>query len=174
MARPAVAVVVVCHDSAGDLAATLPALTPQLGPADELVVVDNASRDGTASVARELAPGATVIETGANLGFAGGCHAGAPACTAPLLLFLNPDAVPAPGCIEALAACAERRPGWGAWQALVTMDGGRLVNTAGNEVHFLGFGWAGRCGEPGAAGGGAPGGGGVRPGGGRLPRRAWG
>jgi N-acetylglucosaminyl-diphospho-decaprenol L-rhamnosyltransferase len=151
MARPAVAVVVVCHDSAGDLAATLPALTPQLGPADELVVVDNASRDGTARAARELAPAATVIETGANLGFAGGCHAGARASTAPLLLFLNPDAVPAPGCIEALAACAERRPGWGAWQALVTMDGGRLVNTAGNEVHFLGFGWAGRCGAPVAA-----------------------
>jgi N-acetylglucosaminyl-diphospho-decaprenol L-rhamnosyltransferase len=148
MARPAVAVVVVGHDSADDLAATLPALTAQLEPSDELVVVDNASRDGTPRVARELAPRATVIETGANLGFAAGCNAGADASSAPLLLFLNPDAVPASGCIEALAACADRRPGWGAWQALVTMDGGRLVNTAGNEAHFLGFGWAGRCGAP--------------------------
>src|SRR5919199_2823846 len=164
MARPAVAVVVVCHDSADDLAATLPALTAQLDRGDELVVVDNASRDGTASVARALAPRATVIETGANLGFAGGCHAGARASTAPLLLFLNPDAVPTAGCVEALAECAERRPGWGAWQALVTMDGGRLVNTAGNEVHFLGFGWAGRCGEPVAAGDGAPARGGFAPG----------
>jgi N-acetylglucosaminyl-diphospho-decaprenol L-rhamnosyltransferase len=151
MAGAAVAVVVVCHDSAADLAATLPALTAQLVPRDELVLVDNASADGTPAAARALAPAATVIETGANLGFAGGCNAGARASTAPLLLFLNPDAVPAAGCVEALRECAARRPEWGAWQALVTMAGGALVNTAGNEVHFLGFGWAGRCGEPVAA-----------------------
>jgi N-acetylglucosaminyl-diphospho-decaprenol L-rhamnosyltransferase len=150
-AAPAVAVVVVCHDSAADLAATLPALTAQLRADDQLVVVDNASADGTPAAARALAPAATVIETGANLGFAGGCNTGARASSAPLLLFLNPDAVPAPGCIEALRACAQRRPAWGAWQALVTMAEGRLVNTAGNEVHFLGFGWAGRCGQPVAA-----------------------
>jgi N-acetylglucosaminyl-diphospho-decaprenol L-rhamnosyltransferase len=150
-AAPAVAVIVVCHDSAADLAATLPALTAQLRADDQLVVVDNASADGTPAAARALAPAATVIETGANLGFAGGCNTGARASSAPLLLFLNPDAVPAPGCIEALRACAQRRPAWGAWQALVTMAEGRLVNTAGNEVHFLGFGWAGRCGQPVAA-----------------------
>jgi N-acetylglucosaminyl-diphospho-decaprenol L-rhamnosyltransferase len=150
-AAPAVAVVVVCHDSAADLAATLPALTAQLRADDQLVVVDNASADGTPAAARAPAPAATVIETGANLGFAGGCNTGARASSAPLLLFLNPDAVPAPGCIEALRACAQRRPAWGAWQALVTMAEGRLVNTAGNEVHFLGFGWAGRCGQPVAA-----------------------
>src|SRR5215210_975520 len=109
MAAPAVAVVVVCHDSAAELAATLPALTAQLRPGDELVLVDNASADGTAA-ARALAPAATVIETGANLGFAGGCNTGARASSAPLLLFLNPDAVPAPGCIDALRACAQRRP----------------------------------------------------------------
>src|SRR3954454_21176872 len=148
MTDPAVAVVVVCHDSAADLARTLPALTAQLRSGDELVVVDNASGDGSPDVARRLAPGATVLETGANLGFAAGCHVGAGASSAPLLLFLNPDAVPAPGCVDALRACAAASPGWGAWQALVTMAGGRLVNTAGNEVHFLGFGWAGRCGEP--------------------------
>src|SRR3954468_14702819 len=148
MASPAVAVVVVCHDSAADLAATLPALAAQLATEDELVLVDNASADGTPATARALAPAATVIETGANLGFAGGCNAGAGASAASLLLFLNPDAVPAPGCMDALRGCAASRPGWGAWQALVTMPGGRLVNPGGNEVHFLGFGWAGRCGEP--------------------------
>src|SRR4051812_4732396 len=172
MARAAIAVVVVCHDSAADLSATLPALTAQLAPGDELVLVDNASADGTPAAARALAPAATVIETGENLGFAGGCNAGARVSTAPLLLFLNPDAVPAPGCVEALRECAGRRPEWGAWQALVTMAGGALVNSAGNEVHFLGFGWAGRCGEPVSAvaseaagvGVGVGGGPGVRPG----------
>src|SRR3954466_5729902 len=102
MAAPAVAVGVVFHDSADALARTLPALREQLGPGDELVVVDNASRDGSPGVARSLAPGATVVETGANLGFATACHIGADASAAALLLFLNPDAVPGAGCVEAL------------------------------------------------------------------------
>jgi GT2 family glycosyltransferase len=147
-ADSALAVVVVCHDSAGEVGATLAALGAQLGPGDEVVVIDNASRDDTTDVARAAAPQATVVESKENLGFAGGCHVGARATRAPLVLFLNPDAVPAPGCLDALRACATERPEWGAWQALVTMADGDLVNTAGNVVHYLGFGWAGDCGRP--------------------------
>ena len=62
--------------------------------------------------------------------------------SAPLLLFLNPDASPAPGCLDALRAAA-RAAGWGAWQALVTLPGGERINTRGGVVHCLGFGWAG-------------------------------
>ena len=66
---------------------------------------------------------------------------------AELLFFLNPDAVPAPGCLDALR---EAPADWGAWQALVLQAGGELVNTRGNVVHFLGFGWAGGHDEPAA------------------------
>ena len=145
---PRVAVVVVCHDSAAEVVRTLQALRAQLGLGDEVVVVDNASTDRTPDAVRAAAPEATVIESGDNLGFAGGCHAGVRASTAPLILLLNPDAVPAPGCMDALRACAIDRPHWGAWQALVTMPDEQVVNTAGNVVHYLGFGWAGECGRP--------------------------
>jgi GT2 family glycosyltransferase len=64
------------------------------------------------------------------------------------VLFLNPDAAPAPGCLDALRSAARSHPDWGAWQALVVMDGGAAVNTRGGVTHFLGFGWAGGCGEP--------------------------
>jgi N-acetylglucosaminyl-diphospho-decaprenol L-rhamnosyltransferase len=148
---PAVAVVMVCHESAADVPGSLAAVCDQLEPHDELIVVDNASRDGTPAAARGAAPRAIVVETGANLGFAGGCHAGVRASRAPLLIFLNPDAVPAPSCLEALRRCAAERPAWGAWQALVTLRGDDRVNTAGNIVHWLGFGWAGRMDEPVAA-----------------------
>src|SRR5919201_1191451 len=153
---PRVAVVVVCHDSAAEVVRTLQALRAQLGLGDEVVVVDNASTDRTPDAVRAAAPEATVIESGDNLGFAGGCHAGVRASTAPLILLLNPDAVPAPGCVDALRACAIDRPQWGAWQALVTMPDERIVNTAGNVAHYLGFGWAGECGRPVAAVDGRP------------------
>ena len=144
---PRVAVVVVCHNSADDVARSLAALGAQLAPADEVVVVDNASSDRTAQAAREALPRAEVIEAADNLGFAAGCHVGARASRSPLLLFLNPDAVPATGCLEALRAAADARPGWGSWQALVTLPDGRHVNTDGNLVHWLGFGWAGGMGR---------------------------
>ncbi|MEA2332359.1 MAG: hypothetical protein QOH58_2497 [Thermoleophilaceae bacterium] len=147
MTADAIAVVIVTHDSAGHVGGALAALTPQLRPGDELVVVDNGSRDGTADAVRAAARRARVIEQD-NRGFAGGAAAGAAATSAPLLLFLNPDAQPAPGCLAELRRIAPERPNWGAWQALVTMHGGTAINTAGNVTHFLGMGWAGRCGRP--------------------------
>ena len=98
-----------------------------------------------------MAPGAIVIETGANLGFAAACNLGAAAATGELLCFLNPDAVPAEGWREAIAAPLAEGRGWAAWQALVTAEAGRVVNTRGGVVHFTGIAWAGGAGEPVAA-----------------------
>jgi N-acetylglucosaminyl-diphospho-decaprenol L-rhamnosyltransferase len=147
----ALAVVVVAHHSAADLPDTLLCVRAQLRPDDELIVVDCASRDGSAAAARAAAPDAQVVALEHNAGFAGGARVGAEASTAPLLFFLNPDAVPALGCVAALRRAAAEHPGWGAWQSLVVHSDGRTVNSAGNEVHWLGFGWAGGCDEPVAA-----------------------
>lgn len=143
----ALAIVVVTHESADHIPALLSALLDRLGPSDELVVVDNASSDGTVAVARRAGERVRVIETGANIGFGGGCHVGVGATSAPLLLFLNPDSSPRQHFLEEMRATASAQPGWGAWQAAVLMPGGR-INTDGGVVHFLGIGWAGDCGEP--------------------------
>jgi N-acetylglucosaminyl-diphospho-decaprenol L-rhamnosyltransferase len=145
---PAIAVVVVTHHNAEEIPGTLAALAPQLRPDDEVVIVDNASTDGTPAVARAALPGVRVIETGRNAGFAEGCNLGVDASRAALVLLLNPDTVPQPGFLDALRRTAVERPGWGAWQALVTLPDGATVNTQGNLVHFLGFGWAGGNGRP--------------------------
>jgi N-acetylglucosaminyl-diphospho-decaprenol L-rhamnosyltransferase len=142
-----VAFIIVTHDSRGAIAGTLPALAEQLQAGDELIVVDNASTDGTPAAVRELAPAAHVIEAGANLGYGEGNNRGAAAASAELLCFLNPDAVPAPGFREAIARPLDGTRGWDAWQGLVTADGGRVVNTRGGIVHFTGIAWAGGAGE---------------------------
>ena len=148
LANDAFAVVIVTYESAAHITETLRALVSQLRPNDELVVVDNGSRDGTPASVRAAEPRARILEQERNLGFAGGCNVGAAATSARLLLFLNPDARLAAECLDELRRIAVERPEWGAWQALVTMNDGNTINTAGNVTHFLGIGWAGRCGEP--------------------------
>ena len=147
-------VVIVTFDSGDALAASLPPLVAQLGPGDELIVVDNASADRTVERVRELAPAARLLALEGNVGFAAGCNAGA---AGELLVFLNPDAVVADGFAAAIRRPLAERRGLGAWMGLVTAERGAVINTSGGVVHFTGIAWAGRAGEPAAAAPAAPG-----------------
>jgi GT2 family glycosyltransferase len=146
--RPSLSVLIVAWNSREELARTLPALLPELGEGDELIVVDNDSADGTAEAVEGLAPAARVLRTGRNLGFAAGCNAGAAAAGGDLLIILNPDAAPLPGFGEAIRRPWLQARGWAAWQALVADAGGTQINSAGNPVHFTGIVWAGGHGRP--------------------------
>jgi GT2 family glycosyltransferase len=132
-------VVIVTHNSRAAVTAALPALAAQLGD-DELIVVDNASTDGTLAAIGEIAPSAVIVRNDGNAGFAAGANAGARVARGDLLVFLNPDATPAPGFLDAIRA---PRGTWSAWQGLVTA--GAAVNTGGGVVHFTGIAWAGQA-----------------------------
>ena len=139
-------VIIVSYASSEPLRLTLPSLLRELGPDDEVIVVDNASvRRLGRDRARAGAGGADRRERGQRR-LPGRLQPGAAAARGNLLVFLNPDAVPQPGWGAAI-----RRPlldgrGWDAWQALVLEPGGSAVNTAGNVVHFTGVAWAGQAG----------------------------
>ena len=150
---PTLSTIVVTHDSRGAIERTLPAVAAQLRDRDELIVVDNDSRDGSPEAARELAPAARVIANEANPGFAAACNRGAREASGDLLCLLNPDAVPAAGWRDAIERPLVEGRGWSAWQALVTAGGGRLVNTRGGVVHYTGIAWAGGAGEAAPASG---------------------
>ncbi len=148
---PRLSVVVVTFNSREAARRSLPALVAQLGDGDELIVVDNASSDGTAALARELLgarAGCHVVEAGENKGFSAGSNAGAERASGELLLFVNPDTVPAPGFCAAIRRPHVEGRDWSAWMGLVTADGGSVVNTAGGVVHFTGIAWAGGTGIP--------------------------
>jgi GT2 family glycosyltransferase len=104
-----VAVVIVSWNSREDLVPCLRSLAAVTLPL-EVVVVDNASADGSAAVARGLLPAGRVIEAGANLGFGRASNLGWRATGAPQVLFLNPDAEVRPGALEAMSARLEARP----------------------------------------------------------------
>jgi N-acetylglucosaminyl-diphospho-decaprenol L-rhamnosyltransferase len=145
MTDPRLSVIIVAHNSLTDLRRTLPMLCAELGSADEVIVVDSGSEDALRAQLPELAPAARLIVAGGNVGFAAGANLGAAAARGELLVLLNPDAAVQPGWGTAI-----REPWagpWAAWMALVTLDSGRAINTAGGVLHFTGLGWAGQIGE---------------------------
>ena len=143
---------IVAWNSREELSRTIPPLLAELGDGDELLVVDNASDDGTAGLVAELAPNARVIARETNEGFAAGANAGAREARGDLLVLLNPDAVPRPGFADAIRRPLGDGRGWAAWMALVTAEDGRVVNTLGGALHFTGIAWAGGAGDPVPAG----------------------
>jgi GT2 family glycosyltransferase len=77
------------------------------------VTVDNGSNDGSADYLRDLLTGVEILETGANLGFSGGCNVGisrALAGGAEFVLLVNSDAVLHPDTLTELLDAAHRHP----------------------------------------------------------------
>ncbi|MEA2272651.1 MAG: hypothetical protein QOI98_1359 [Solirubrobacteraceae bacterium] len=146
--RPTLSVIVVTYNERELVERSLPPLVAQLGDGDELIVADNRSTDGTPDAVRRLAPAATVIEMPSNDGYMPAANEAAARARGDLLLTLDADAVVEPGFCDAIRRPAVEGRGWALWMGLVTMDGGRLVNTSGGLVHFSGVSWAGQAGEP--------------------------
>ncbi len=93
----------------------LPALCAQLAPDDELIVVDNASTDGTLAAVGELAPGRRDRRRpGATPGSRPARTPARGRRAATCCVFLNPDATPAPGFVDAIRA-PRRRAGARGW-----------------------------------------------------------
>jgi GT2 family glycosyltransferase len=119
-----VSVIVVNWNAGPALDACLASLADDAAPKREVVLVDNASTDGSAAAARERHPGIRVVETGANLGFAVGANRGAAVAAGEVLVFLNPDARVERGAVAALVDTLLLAPGAG-------IAGGGLVDERG-------------------------------------------
>jgi N-acetylglucosaminyl-diphospho-decaprenol L-rhamnosyltransferase len=106
--RPTITVVIVTWNGVHLLDACLAGLARQdLDPALwEVLVVDNASTDGTAEHLAQRHPGVRVLRSPVNRGFAGGNHLALAAVTTDHAVLLNNDAVPEPGFLTALLRAA--------------------------------------------------------------------
>ena len=112
--EPRVTAVVVTYNRRDLLLEALAAVHKQSRPADTVIVVDNASADGTAAAVRSQYPGVHLAELTRNSGGAGGFAYGislALAGETDLLWLMDDDTVPEPGALRALLAARERYPG---------------------------------------------------------------
>ena len=94
-------VIIVTWNGRAYLPACLDSILDQTLPRQsyEVLVVDNASDDGTLELLNER-PDVRVIRSPSNRGFAGGCALGLAATPAPVAVLLNNDAVAAPDFLE--------------------------------------------------------------------------
>lgn len=145
-ARRAVAVVVVTRNRRRSLARTLAKLTEH-SDADEIIVVDNASDDGTADMVRARFPHVVdVVVRHANEG-AAARNAGVMRTSAPYVAFSDDDSWWAPGALRRAVAAFEAHPRLALLQARVLVGRDRRLDPTCAEMSLSPLGW-----PPGAAG----------------------
>ena len=111
MLPPDLTVIVVTWNSSGPLVNCLRALEAEREVLSlELVVVDNASTDGSADVARQVAPWAQVIENHDNRGFAAANNQALTQAQGRYVALLNPDAEVLDHALAGLVRCLDRLP----------------------------------------------------------------
>ena len=76
----------------------------------EVLVVDNASEDGTAEMVEALFPYVKLIKSAENLGFAKGNNVAIRECQGRYIALVNPDVIVFPGCLDALADFLDQNP----------------------------------------------------------------
>ena len=112
----------------------------------QVIVVDNASADKAPQRIRQAFPGVEVIETGKNLGYAGGNNVGIREAIkrgAEYIAIVTQDVFVESDWLLNLVARAESEPKIGIVQPLIVLaQDPKKVNSIGNCIHFLGYGYA--------------------------------
>ena len=150
MSRAEVVVVVLNWNGWRDTLACLASLKQLDYLEARVLVVDNGSTDGSIEHIRQAMPDVELLQTGANLGFGGGCNAGirqALRQRADYVWLVNIDATVAPGALSALVALAQRNSALGAVGSVVheldepekiqLWGGGKVNLWTGRSRHLL-------------------------------------
>jgi GT2 family glycosyltransferase/O-antigen/teichoic acid export membrane protein len=99
---PVTSLIVVSYETREATLACIGSLLEVARPGSEVIVVDNASSDGTSSAVAEAFPAVRVLAQAENLGFARAANIGARAAEGDYLGFVNSDCVARPGSVERL------------------------------------------------------------------------
>ncbi|MFM0737766.1 glycosyltransferase family 2 protein [Paraburkholderia xenovorans] len=139
--KPTVSVVIVNYNGGQLLNECVQSLRGQTYPIERILIVDNASTDGSLAVV-EMFPGVEKMPLGYNSGFAEGNNVAFERCDTDFVALLNPDAIADPHWLEELIATAAQHPeagSFGCRQMQPGTDG--LLDGTGDVYHASGLVW---------------------------------
>lgn len=119
-------VIVISYNTRAMTLACLAALFAQTQTPCEVIVVDNASSDGSAAAIAAAFPQVTLLAQTQNHGFGRAHHLAMPYATAPWVLLLNPDTLVLNGAVDHLLDFAKDTPDAGIWGGRTLHGDGRL------------------------------------------------
>jgi GT2 family glycosyltransferase/glycosyltransferase involved in cell wall biosynthesis len=138
-----VSVIVVNYRGATDTIECIKGLRELDWPADQLqiVVVDNASGDGSADRIAAAAPDVKLVRATENTGFAGGCNLGAANADGEFIALINNDARPHPRWLVAAVDVLREEATVGAIASKVLDWDGERIDFVGGNINFAGQGY---------------------------------
>jgi GT2 family glycosyltransferase len=125
-APPVLSILVVSYNTREMTLDCLRSVVAETRTPHELIVVDNASPDGSAAAIAAEFPGIRLIASPENLGFAEGNNVAARAARGEYLLLLNPDTLVLRGALDSLVAFARAHPAAGIWGGRTLFPDGSL------------------------------------------------
>lgn len=138
---PKVSVIIVNWNGAQFLERCLSALAAQTVRPCEIILLDNASADGSLEIARRFS-GVRLLALKENTGFARGNNLAIEAASAEAewIALINPDAFAEPGWLEALLAATKRNPDYDVFSSkLLNAADPQLLDGAGDAYHMSGL-----------------------------------
>ena len=141
--EPKVTVIIVNWNGEHFLFRCLSALMSQTVKPQEIILVDNASSDGSLEVARRF-PAVRLLAQDRNTGFARGNNLAIEAAAAECewIALINPDAFAEPRWLEALLVAAESNPRFDVFGSkLINASAPLLLDGAGDVYHVSGLVW---------------------------------
>jgi GT2 family glycosyltransferase len=102
-AAPEISVIIVSWNAFRVLSECLESLSEGISRSYEVIVVDNASTDGSPDIVDKRFPWVTLIQTGKNLGFAKANNIGIQRSRGKYVALVNSDVKVLPGCLDNLA-----------------------------------------------------------------------
>jgi GT2 family glycosyltransferase len=145
---PTVGLIIVGYNGGSLLFESVRSAVGQSAPPHRILLVDNASTDGSAERAAAAFPEVELVRMEENLGFAAANNAGfAMLDDCEYVALLNPDAFADPSWLESLLAAAAEHPGFASFASTIERaDGSGRLDSAGDVYHVYGTAWPGRRG----------------------------
>ncbi len=139
---PKVSIIIVNYNGLHFMRELLESVRHQSYRDYEVILVDNASRDGSADFIRENYDWVRLLELRENVGFAEGNNAGARVANGDYLALLNPDTVVDECWLSELVCAIESDPGLGAAVSKIYIAGRECtLDCAGAEFNNIGYFW---------------------------------